>query len=391
MAIRVFMPVNPLILEWARTAIGYDLSEAADKLAIDVALLKDWESGKSRPSYSQLKKISNLYKRVTAVFFLADVPSDPAVPKDFRVLKDSQIRKLAPSTLMEIRDAQRKRSDAIILAEQMGEPIPEFKYTTHLNDDIPKLAKKFRNIFGISYEVQRAFSNDHSAFNTWKRAIENQNVLVFQASFKSLDELRGLAVFESRFPLILLNTKDAPKPRTFSLLHELCHLLLHVSGIGNMQSPLSRDEGYNQVEVFCNQFAGECLVPAEYFLAEPEVAAISTQKTISKSQISALSNRYNSSWEVILRRLLDLGKISNEFYSNYREELKQLFAGMKPKPKGGPAHQVMVYAYNGEPFTQLAISNYLAEKISASELSRYLGLKFNLIEKMSPVVSTGSL
>ena len=65
-----------------------------------------------------------------------------------------------------------------------------------------------------------------------------------------LDEMRGLCIFHDKIPIIILNGKDTPNGRIFSLFHELTHLLLAESAICG-----------DDVEIFCNSVAGEFLVP----------------------------------------------------------------------------------------------------------------------------------
>ncbi|MGK5085901.1 ImmA/IrrE family metallo-endopeptidase [Bdellovibrionota bacterium FG-1] len=380
------MPVNPAVVRWAREAIGYSLDDAADKLSISRENLAAWEAGEKQPSFPQLKKISNVYKRISATFFLSQVPTDPAIPKDFRVLNDAERRRLAPSTVAELRDIQRKRNDALELARKLGSEIPTFTLSATLESDIEALAVKLRELFGVTDERQTSFPSDYASFNHWKRAIEDVGVLVFQASLKSLDELRGLAIFHERYPIILLSTKDQVKPRTFSLLHEFGHLLLRVSGIGDMEAR----GGFSPSEVFCNALAAECLLPKALLTRQPEIASLRAEAQITAELLATLSNRFQVSWEVILRRLTDLGKLSGASYQGYRDSLRKRFAAKAKTVDGGPPYQVRVYSYNGEPFTRLAVTSYLRGLITAPELTRYLGLSFKLIEKMSPEIAGGA-
>lgn len=385
---RAKMPINPEVLKWARESIGYSIENAAKKLSVDVNKLELWEKGEDYPTYGQLKKISNAYKRISAVFFLPKPPKDHKLPKDFRILNEADVIKLDPSTIIEIRDAQRKREDALYLAEILDEKVSGFSHKTTLRANTNNLAKKFREIFGLTPAKHKSLTNEHSSLNFWKSAIEDTGVLVFQASLKSVEEMRGLAIFYDKFPLILLNTKDTPKARTFSLLHEYCHLLLHKSGIGNIKANIGKQGFYNEIEVFCNKFAAECLIPQDFFLNESIVQKIKRGYELSNEDIRKLSNRYHVSWEVVLRRLLDFDKITSTYYKSYRKKSSAYFQSQEKlkKESKGPPYHVRVQAYNGEPFTQLALQSYSNGKITDVDLSRYLGMKLNSIEKLTPFV-----
>ncbi|MGZ9034940.1 MAG: ImmA/IrrE family metallo-endopeptidase [Rhodospirillales bacterium] len=65
-------------------------------------------------------------------------------------------------------------------------------------------------------------------------------VLVFQATRVEMDEVRGFSIAEPVLPVIVVNRKDAPSGRTFSLLHEFTHLLLRRSGICDFDESATR-------------------------------------------------------------------------------------------------------------------------------------------------------
>ncbi|MBK7889297.1 MAG: ImmA/IrrE family metallo-endopeptidase [Bdellovibrionales bacterium] len=389
MADKVFMPINPAVVKWAREVIGYDIQDAAKKIGVKPAKLEEWERGDSSPTYNQLKKVSSTYKRITAVFFLENIPKDPKIPKDFRVVRDGKEKALSPATLIEVRDAERKRNDAIELATLLGEKTPAFGFKATLSEKAEEVAQKVRKAFSVDTQTINILATEYSSFNFWKSSIEASGALVFQASLDGGNDIRGLAIYYDTFPFILLNTKDLPKPRTFSLLHEFGHLLLQKSKIGNMNPSYKIKDEYNQIEIWCNAFAAECLMPMSAFSKLPEVVAIKSQNDLSRAILVRLSNKFQVSWEAIIRRLVDLGRLSNDYYNSHREEMAKLYGDKKKEISGGPSHQVRVYSYNGEPFTRLAVSNYTAGNITGAELSRYLGLKLNHIEQMSPEISGG--
>ena len=62
--------INPKLLIWARDSIGPNVSDVSKKMKFSEQKILDWESGKSKPSVPQLRKLANLYKRPIAIFFL---------------------------------------------------------------------------------------------------------------------------------------------------------------------------------------------------------------------------------------------------------------------------------------------------------------------------------
>ena len=88
MAARVKSTINPALLTWARETAGFTPAEAAKRLKINEARLAAWEdpADEDAPSIPQLRKISALFKRPLAVFYLEEAPPRFAVMRDLRRL-----------------------------------------------------------------------------------------------------------------------------------------------------------------------------------------------------------------------------------------------------------------------------------------------------------------
>lgn len=371
------VPINPKILVWARETLNLSVEDAAEAIGVEKSILEQWERGEKRPSFAQLKKIGTIYKRTTAVFLLPSAPQDPPVPKDYRVLDEKAESRLSPSTFIEIRKAQKKREYALELFELAGQELPTFKWKLNLSHDPEKAGQQWRKQFGVEEKsVGAIWKNEYEALNFWKKSIESLGVLVFQASLDSLDELRGLAVYDKNLPLILLNTKDSPRGRIFSLLHEFCHLLLQRSGIGNMEPSFKKNDQVNNIEIYCNAFAAACLLPIEKFTNEIASFKISNSQ-IANALFDSLSKKYQVSWEVVLRRLLTAGKISQATYRSTREEFKASYQKAKKADGGFADYLTKMLSYNGEPFIGLVLDNFGAGNISVSEATDFLGIKAN--------------
>src|SRR5690606_21866088 len=113
-------------------------------------------------------------------------------------------------------------------------------------------------------------------------------VLVFQATGLELKEMRGFSISEKFLPTITLNTKDSPRGRVFTLLHELTHLALREAGVCNLiDSGNGENEEEANIETFCNAVAGAILIPLDKLLSEdllaqnPDVTTWSDQQLFS--------------------------------------------------------------------------------------------------------------
>ena len=98
--------VNPKTLIWAREELGFHLDDVASKIKKDIDTIQDWEAHGKNLRYTDLVKLSKLYKRQVPVFFLNNTPAKTAKPKDFRNLSVKS-RGLSPDAMLAIRRTKR--------------------------------------------------------------------------------------------------------------------------------------------------------------------------------------------------------------------------------------------------------------------------------------------
>ena len=72
--------------------------------------------------------------------------------------------------------------------------------------------------------------------------------------------MRGFCIAQKPLPVIVVNPKDSPYGRIFTIMHELVHIGLGKSVIQNTELREDRPPD-NPIEVFCNEVAAEVLVP----------------------------------------------------------------------------------------------------------------------------------
>ena len=70
-----------------------------------------------------------------------------------------------------------------------------------------------------------------------------------------LEIFRGFAVADALAPMIVINDQDAKTAWGFTALHELAHLWLGSTGVSGGDPAV-------QIEQYCNDVAGEILLPA---------------------------------------------------------------------------------------------------------------------------------
>ena len=100
--------INPTIIKWARERSGYTLQEVAKALNRDLATISDWESGAAAPTYIQLERLADKYKRPVAMFFFPDPPDEPDSAEQLS-LRSAEIEQLDPGIHLLLRQARARQ------------------------------------------------------------------------------------------------------------------------------------------------------------------------------------------------------------------------------------------------------------------------------------------
>jgi Zn-dependent peptidase ImmA (M78 family) len=362
--------VNPELLKWARESISMDFVEAAERIGVHRDRLADWEDGIERPTVNQLRKISEVYRRPLAAFYLPKPPTDFHIPHDFRRLPESKIGRFSPELLTEIRRMQYQREVAVELTEDDERPEDDVVGIAKLTTGADAVAELVRDVLGITLTLQAAWRNQYDALNTWRRAIEKHNVLVFHFERVEVSEARGLSVAERPFPFIAMNGRDAPRARIFTMLHEFAHLLINQGGVCDAIEHRQKHAHDPDVEVFCNQVAGAAMVPTNALLRHATVLAHGKSTRWEDHELAVIAHTFHASREVVIRRLLALDLTSRSFYEEKRSELMQI----RSRPtKGGPPVPQRILRRIGHPFARLVIDAYHSRRVTGAELADYLG------------------
>jgi Zn-dependent peptidase ImmA (M78 family)/transcriptional regulator with XRE-family HTH domain len=400
MAARVKALVKAALITWARESAGFGTAEAAARLKIEVTQLADWEnpSSGSGPSIPQLRKMAMLFKRPLAVFFLDEVPEGFMVMRDLRRLPGTGARHYSPALQMEIRAANERRELALELVADLAEEPAKFTLSATDKEDPEVVGARIRKALGVTAQEQYGWkdADGRAGFNAWRSRIEAAGVLVFQTVRFTTDEASGFAITADTLPVIAVNRKDPLTRRTFSLLHELVHLMVHLSGVSDLETDANRPPEDQKIEVFCNQVAAAALVPKDDLLANPLLREHAKNSVDwSDAEIGELAKRFNVSREALLRRLLTVGMTTNQFYQAKRAQYLAEYAAQQKKKKEEAAEEDMkrnmpqeTVSNLGRPLVRMLLGNYYQDRITLSEISGYLGLKVKHLPKLERVAGT---
>lgn len=367
--------VKPKLLVWARESAGLSLGQAAERTKFEVETLEAWESEQEEatPSIAQLRKLGEAYKRPIAVFFLAEPPQGFAAHREFRRLSGVLPGKESPELLLALRWAVFRREAAIELYRLTGETPHRLRTALHPGMDAEEAGHHLRELLGVSWRAQTEWVNAYEALNAWRSAMEAKGVLVFQNSGVELEEMRGTCIPDQPLPVIVLNSKDAPHGRIFSLLHEFAHILLHAGGHQTSRMIGARSPEEQPLEVAANAFAAAALLPAHSFIAAAQQypgAAAGDDDSLRR-----FAQKVKVSPEVILRRLVTLQKAPEGTYRRKRDAWGSKLWYVRGAAGGPVPMEVRTIANDGRGYARLVMNAYDQRLISTNAASDYLGVK----------------
>lgn len=382
MAKRVEALIKPELLLWARQSASFTKETAANKLKIKLSKLEDWEKGTSRPTINQLRKIAALYKRPLAVFYLPEAPKDFDALKDFRRFPGTIGFRQPEKLKFEIRLANYRREVALDLMKDLYGKLKDFNHQIKITDDPEETGSKIRRILEMDITKQKALSTDYDAFKYWRSAVEGTGVLVFQSSGIDVSEMRGFSIGKFPLPVIGINSKDSPRGRIFTLLHELAHIMLRESGVCDLYETSQRPPEAKRTEIFCNHAAGAALIPKPELLKL--VSTVKSIKSWTDNELYDMAKFFKTSKEVVLRRLLICKLTTERFYKKKRKEFIEEYRKIDLKKKGGfVPPDVKSISNVGLTFTKLVLDGYNNERITASDLSDYLNIRLKHLPKIT--------
>lgn len=366
--------VQPSVIRWARVSMGMSVEDVAHKLKRTTEEVMAWESEDGiAPTYSQLENLAyKVFKRPLAVFFLPAPPHEAQPVREFRSLPDADLQSLQADTYIQVRKAHAYQ---ITLKELFEGRNPSGRHISQeipldLRESVEVQASEVRKALGITLNDQLDWKSDDLALKRWREALETLGVFVFKAPFKQKD-ISGFCLLDADFPLIYLNNSATKTRQIFSLLHELAHLLLNINGISKFESSyINRlPAAERRIEQFCNKIAAEILIPSDDF-AQQIAGFPSNAETVQDHLFANLGSRYGVSREAVLRRLLDMARVSQSFY----EQKAKLWSSQKKAASGGDWYASQ-NTYLSDRLAREVIGRHYRNQISVEQASEFLGIK----------------
>jgi Zn-dependent peptidase ImmA (M78 family) len=249
--------VTPEVLRWARESTGYSIQDAAERIRVPWYTLAAAEEGADLLTLRQAERAADAYERPLASLFLPAPPQEEPQEVQFRRLPGTPTPPWPPAMRFLARRTTERQEAAIELYDALDESPPWVEVAKGLAEESAaektrRLSRVARDLLGVTVEEQEEWTDRYAPLRAWTDAVEAQGVLVMQDGSMDVEQLRGFASVEPmQVPAIVVNTGDDPRARAFTVVHEFGHIVRRAVGL-----PVGPE-----AEAWCNQFAGEVLMP----------------------------------------------------------------------------------------------------------------------------------
>ena len=402
--------VNPENLVWARETAGLTLDDAASRVGIKPARgvtavdrLAALERGENRPTRPVLLRMAQHYRRPLLAFYLSAPPHRADRGVDFRTFSGPRSREtdaLIDALVRNVRSRQ-QMVRAALEEEDEAEPVsfvgvltsPAGATTATEPPDAvfaqqPAAARQLQRqaarhlsqVLGSDLNAARYHGQPTAAdaFALLRSRAEDAGVFVLlrgdlgsRRTALSVDVFRGFAIADDIAPFVVINHNDSTPAWSFTLLHELVHLLLGQTGISGAQPG-------SGVEEFCNHVAAEWMLPART-LDEIEIGGV---REVTEQRISEFARQRNLSHTMVAYRLLRAGRLDRPAFDRLRSTFGKHWRRQRDRSRakareseGGPDYYVVRRHRVGQALLRFAGRMVDSGALSTTKAARILGVR----------------
>jgi Zn-dependent peptidase ImmA (M78 family)/transcriptional regulator with XRE-family HTH domain len=371
--------INPGMLTWARERSGIAFAEFAARCGVTESRLREWESGGVKPTFVKAQQFAKKAHIPFGYLFLNHPPADQLPIPDLRTVGDQGVPQPSAELLDLVKQTMQQQAwYREYLLKELADPCPVVGICA-IGDTVDAVVANMRNRLGVGLFPNRGNSDDY--YRDLIDRIEALGIMVMRRSYLGsttrrlrVEEFRGLAIADRYAPVIFVNHADAPGPRLFTLIHELCHIWLGITGVSDTD-----EQSYRESERFCNAVAAEFLVP------EVELGRQWRDTDDWEQLVAVIAEHFRVSKWVIARRVMTLGFISNALYRSYiaRQvtEWKQ-----REKSSGGPSYYVVKNSQISVRFSKAVLSQAFNGHLMMREAGQLLDVKPANIRKFAEKV-----
>ncbi len=315
-------------------------------------------------SFRQLRNLATHFGRGVLFFLGPDTVDEQIHTPQFRTIKN-KLPHISPEIRKLVERAEWQREIFVALTEENSEVDKGLPVLPEFSGDAREVAAETRSWLGL---------DGRQTVETYRESLEKQGILVFRAQgyegkwhWGKESTLLGFSLYYPHFPVVVLKRETWETQQAFTMMHELGHLILHRVGSIDGQDDFSSRETR---EAEANQFAGHVLVPDIYLSMVS--GSIPSDPSRYESWVAPLSTLCGVSAEVVLRRLLDVGRIVSSDYNAYRNWRSSL--PVDEREAGGNRtwrHREPLHIF-GQGYVQTVLDALNERRITLPKASSYL-------------------
>ena len=403
--------VNPEILVWARKTAGLTPQDAVAKVGIRdargmvaVDRLAELERGEKEPTRPTLVKMARHYRRPLLAFYLTAPPQRGDRGADFRTLlveRSSETDALVDALVRNVR-SQQNMVRAALEAGDEAEPLPfvgALSRSVGARTDLESLSNLLRRrtdaarssrlaaealseVLGHDLNAATYYAQPSAdqAFTLLRTRTEGAGVFVLlkgnlgsHHTAIDVEMFRGFTIADDVAPFVVINDNDSRAAWSFTLLHELTHLLLGQTGISGGHSG-------TEVEEFCNNVAAEWMLPVQTL----DQIQIDRDRDLFEQRrlIDEFARPRNLSRTMVAYRLLRAGRLDWQtfdrlrvgFHDRWRQQRDRQRAKARESESGVDYYVVRRHRV-GQALLGFAHRMMDSGALSTTKVARILGVK----------------
>lgn len=366
--------INPELLGWAMSRAGVQPQELGRAMKKPADVVREWLAGDAAPTFRQAQDVARRLRIPFGYLFLAEPPEEVVPLPDFRRSHGHS----APGTSIDLRDVisdvLRKQDWYRDLRVDSDEAPIEVVGSFSPGAPIAEVVADIRARLAFEANVR-----PQSAADAFLRAFVGQveslgilvmrNGVVRQATNRALDvaEFRGFSIADPMAPVIFVNNADSNAAQAFTLAHELGHVWIGRGGISDADPSIDAS-GDDDIEEYCNEVAGELLLPWA------ELSARLQQSPTVEALLPAVAREFHVSTVMVARQLWAHQAISrDEFFRLYEQE-KANWIKAETTSSGGN-YYLSAPIRNSRLLTEAVLDSVRSSETSIRDASRLLGVK----------------
>lgn len=365
----VFIEKN--IFNWAIEESGFSKDCVTDKFRF----VSDVING-SGITINQAKQLANFLKIPLGFLFLKEKPLNCDFNVEFRTIGNKQNNNLSKDLKDVLLDMDFKKNWMNSFRKSLEyEKILDGNIINLNNSSLQNasIVRKFLEIDDNWFRNTKPYSN----YQFLKLKLENKGFVVMSSGIVgqntrrklNINEFRGFALYDEYAPLIFINSSDNLSAESFTLIHEMIHLLSNRN-----DDILNEKDG--KIERLVNDIVAEVLMPENY------IFNLTKNIVLNEKKVHELASYFRVNDFAIAYRLYNLNLIGFDLFEYFSKKAKER---AKAKSSGGDYYATYCSKMSNT-FVEAVFESINTNYITYIEGIRLLGINSRVYSKIGDFV-----